>query len=153
MGETRDFLDENFSYEGEFYPGSKQKRRDLEPEPTVEERPEWDVNSYIKVIKGVSTEMFTIEALCLGLSRPAVTIRLWIRKGYIPEAIYRLPARTVNGKAQKGRRLYTREQVEAVLKVFEAHGIRQNVRVDWSKHHPAVDLEIAAAWLELRKQG
>lgn len=152
MGEARDFLNEEFSWEGEFYPGSKQKRRETE---TVEEAPEpaeWDVHSYTKVIQGLPTEMFTIEAICLGLDRSAVTIRLWIRKGYIPEAFYRTPKRIVKGEEKKGRRLYTRGQVEALLQVFEKHGIRHNCRVDWRKHYPAIATEIADLWLAQRNK-
>jgi hypothetical protein len=143
------FVSQEFSYQGDTYPGSKQKRA---PAPVMEPEKEvapWDARPYVKSYKGVPTEFFTIEALCIALDRPAVTVRLWIRNGYIPEATLRLPARDVKGSKQLNRRLYTRGQVEAVIKVFEDHGIRQNCRVKWADHG-SVAIEILEAWTALR---
>lgn len=151
MTNITDWLDANFKYEGDTYPGSKQKR-DPEPDYTpVVEPKAWDSHPFTKVVKGEVREFFTIDALCTGLDRPAVTIRLWIRKGYIPDATYRMPKRVAeDGTVYKGRRLYTREQVEAVLKAFESRNIRHNVRVTWTKHHPELALEIVNAWNGLK---
>lgn len=136
----------------EYWPGSKQKRN-VKAAPEPKRAPaDWSVHGKTKTIKvhGVPTEVefFNLEALRIGLDRPAVTIRNWIANEYIPEAIYRMPRRMVRGKEQLGQRLYTRAQVEAILRVFEEHGIRENCRVDWNRHHPAVATEIAMAWLE-----
>lgn len=95
----------------------------------------WDARSTKKVINGTEVEFFSIGAVCAALGRPAVTIRLWIRQGHLPAATYRMPTRTSeNGAVITGRRLYTRHQVESIVRVAEQHGILGTDRVDWSRH-------------------
>ena len=65
---------------------------------------------------GTQVEMFTIGSLAQALNRPIITVRHWIKKGYIPASPYRLPTTTDrNGDERKGRRLYTRPMIEAVV--------------------------------------
>lgn len=98
------------------------------------------------MINGETVELFAIGAVCAALGRPAVTIRLWIRQGHLPQATFRMPER--NGV--KGRRLYTRAQVEAIIQVAEAHGIRDASRVDWN-NHTTVASEIRELWNQQRR--
>lgn len=131
-----------------FFPGSRvplptpvseksTKRKTSSGRPTTT----WDARPTKKNIRGVDVEFFAIGAVCAALGRPAVTIRLWIRQGHLPQATFRMPDK--NGI--KGRRLYTREQVEAIIAVAEAHGIRTAERVDWSKHTTFAD-DVRKAW-------
>jgi DNA-binding transcriptional MerR regulator len=48
-----------------------------------------------------------------------VTLRLWEREGIIPKATYQINSESKNGR----RRLYTREQVEGLVKLAVEEGI------------------------------
>lgn len=142
----------------ERYPGSRKTRRPTELVPPPPEPVVWDTRGYSKMIGGKPVELFAIGALAAALDRPLVTIRLWIRNGHLPQAIYRLPTRKVpvygaDGSAlsyreQKGRRLYTRGQIEAVLRIAQDHGILHTPRVEWSEHK-SFAVEVADAWQQL----
>lgn len=148
----------------EFYPGSRHKRR-AAPEPVQEQLPlaveGWDSRPYRKVIGGVEREFFTLGAIGKALGRPLVTLRLWIRQGHLPNATYRLPPKQVavfdedgtqtGTREQKGRRLYTRDQIEVVIRVAAQHGLLGAHRVEWSEH-PTFAQEIAEQWRLLKQQ-
>jgi hypothetical protein len=143
---------EAFDELAEFYPGSRHKRRALAGA--------WDDRPYRKVIGGVEREFFAIGALGKALDRPLVTLRLWIRQGHLPQATYRLPTKQVpvfdadgtqiETREQKGRRLYTREQILAVVRIATQHGLLGAVRIEWSEH-PTFAQEIADAWRALKR--
>ena len=64
----------------EYIPGSKKKRRDLDPKVSRRKSGEsngWDANPVVKTLGGVETEVVTIGALALALEKTIVTIRLW----------------------------------------------------------------------------
>lgn len=129
-----------------FYPGSKVP---LPTEPIEQPKPEkpevaWDSRPYVKKVRGKEVEFFALGAVCTALGKSAVTIRNWIRQGHLPQASFRLPEK--NGI--KGRRLYTRAQIEALVRVAEAHKIVGSVRVDWSKHQSFAS-EVREAWAAL----
>lgn len=115
-----------------FYPGSNTPlpTGPVEPKTPPKKEVTWDARPTTKIIKGNPVEFFTIGALALALNKSVVTIRQWISKGYIPQAVYRLPDR---GNI-KGRRLYTREQIQVVLALAEEQGILSGRRIDWSKN-------------------
>lgn len=65
-------------------------------------------------INGEDLEMFSVGELARALERKPVTIRMWESQGWIPKANYRTPTprgEQVPGKAVKGRRLYSKEQI------------------------------------------
>lgn len=132
-----------------FFPGSRTPLPTAEKpsQKTEQVRPTgiWDTRPTQKVINGETVDFFSIGAVCLALGRPAVTIRLWIRDGHLPAATYRMPDRN----EIKGRRLYTRAQVEQLVKVAEAHGILGATRVIW-KEHPTFADDVRAAWDSVR---
>jgi hypothetical protein len=121
-------------------PGSKQKRR--EPNGTSEKRRKqilgesngWDANPIIKTLKGEETEVFTISALAQALEKQVVTIRLWEKKGYIPNAPYRLRSKQLNGKKVNGNRVYTRPLIEIAIAEFAVRGLLGSARVEWNQH-------------------
>lgn len=98
-------------------------------------------------INGIDTEMFTIGELCKAIGRKPVTVRMWESKGWIPKANYRTPppqGEQVPGKAVKGRRLYTRSQVEFLAHAVESYPLddhnvktwdkfRQHIKANWPK--------------------
>jgi hypothetical protein len=121
----------------EYVPGSKKKRRDLDPKVSRRKSGEsngWDANPVIKTLGGVETEVFTIGALALALEKTIVTIRLWERKGYIPRAPYRLRSKTLKGEKTGGNRVYTRALIESSIDEFNRRGLLGSARVEWSQH-------------------
>jgi hypothetical protein len=121
----------------EYIPGSKKKRRDLDPKVSRRKSGEsngWDANPVVKTLGGVETEVFTIGALALALEKTIVTIRLWERKGYIPRAPYRLRSKTLKGEKTGGNRVYTRALIESSIEEFNRRGLLGSARVEWSQH-------------------
>jgi hypothetical protein len=121
----------------EYVPGSKKKRRELDPKVSrrkVGESNGWDANPVIKTLGGIETEVFTIGALALALEKTIVTIRLWERKGYIPRAPYRLRSKTLKGEKTGGNRVYTRALIESSIEEFNRRGLLGSARVEWSQH-------------------
>lgn len=125
----------------EYYPGSRRKIEVPLPKKQEVSAAQWDAMPFKKWIGTKQVELFTIKALCLGLGRPAVTVRLWIRQGHLPQAPFKLPDK--NGI--RGRRMYSREHVAALLEVAYRHGIVDIPRVDWTQHQGLAD-EIRKAW-------
>lgn len=132
-----------------YFPGSRTplptQVESKKKQPAKREVVAWDARPTKKAVNGQMVDFFSIGAVCAAFGRPAVTIRLWIRQGHLPPATFRMPDR--NGV--KGRRLYTREQVEALIEVADAHGIREAGRVDWSKHGGFAD-DVRRAWADLK---
>jgi hypothetical protein len=121
----------------EYIPGSKQKRRDLDPKVSRRKSGEsngWDANPIIKTLGGVETEVFTIGALAQALEKSIVSVRLWERKGYIPRAPYRLRSKTLKGQKTGGNRVYTRALIETTLEEFSKRGLLGTARVEWNQH-------------------
>ena len=124
-----------------WYPGSRIPLPAIDQDEPEETEVFWDARPTTKIVNGSPVEFFTIGAIASALGRSAVTIRLWIRNKRIPAATYRLPDRN----NIKGRRLYTREQVTAIIEVAEKHGIIGSERVIWEQHD-SVYGEILDRW-------
>ena len=122
-------------------PGSKQKRRESNSvsekrrKQILGESNGWDENPIVKTVKGVETELFTISALAQALEKQVFTIRLWEKKGYIPEAPYRLRSKSLNGKKVSGNRVYTRRLIEITVEEFQRRGLLGSARVEWSYYN------------------
>ena len=94
---------------------------------------------------GVDREFFTVGELARALNRKPVTVRMWEQRGWIPKVKYRTapPAGTqLPGKPTKGRRLYTKNQVECLVEAVERFrlddhkapnwvGFREFIRTNW----------------------
>lgn len=135
--------------EVDYYPGSKRKRRDPKKvekaaKPQISE--DWAAKPLLKEIKGKTVEFFTIGSLARALNKSEVSIRLWIRKGYLPTEPYRLPATKMpDGKVVPGRRLYTREMIESAIASFASRGLLDTPRIEW-RDHPDLAQEIRDSW-------
>jgi DNA-binding transcriptional MerR regulator len=68
---------------------------------------------FTMVVKGVSIKLFTIGGLAAVLGCSVQAIRLWEKRGILPEPAF---------FSKKGDRLYTAEQIETLRKVAEAQG-------------------------------
>ena len=126
----------------EYIPGSKKKRRELDPKVSrrkVGESNGWDANPTIKTLGGKETEVFTIGALALALEKSIVSVRLWERKGYIPRAPYRLRSKTLKGQKTGGNRVYTRALIESAIEEFSKRGLLGTARVEWGQHEDLTD--------------
>ena len=126
----------------EYIPGSKKKRREIDPKVSrrkVGESNGWDANPTIKTLGGKETEVFTIGALALALEKSIVSVRLWERKGYIPRAPYRLRSKTLKGQKTGGNRVYTRALIESAIEEFSKRGLLGTARVEWGQHEDLTD--------------
>ena len=153
---NQDPLDRIFAELDEFYPGSKKKRRPLNPEakkPRVKkEEGSWDSEPQVKKLpNGSVVELFSAGAFALALGRPLVTIRLWERKGYIPRAPYRLKSMIVNGVKKPGWRMYSKAIIEATVASFESRGLIDVPRIDWNRH-PDLSIELLENWTKIHSQ-
>lgn len=122
MSEVSTVLDEFRDLD--FYPGSarpivRHPNRDVERRF---DKPAWDDRPQVLKVGGKDMEFFTIGQLAeaLGGRRP-VTIRKWERTGVIPKPTYRKPSEDPRGQ----RRLYSRAQVEGIIRISEEEGVRQ----------------------------
>ena len=110
--------------ERRFYPGSSQEIRDpTEPPPTRPDNDEdpWDAYPVVFPWRGSDTEFFTLGALAKAMGKSPITLRTWERRGWLPLARYR----TSSVNPQKAKRLYTRAQVEGIVKIAREEGLLQ----------------------------
>lgn len=150
-----DQVDQLLNELDEYYPGSRKKRRPLNPEakkPKVKEEGAWDSEPQVKKLpNGSVVELFSAGAFSLALGRPLVTIRLWERKGYIPRAPYRLKSIVVDGVKKPGWRMYSRAIVEATIESFEKRGLIEAPRIDWNRHSD-LSIELMDSWKKIHDQ-
>jgi hypothetical protein len=120
----------------EYYPGSRQRRRESKEARQARltsERIEakanesWDARPWRKRVKlkdgrEAYLELFPIGALAKALHRDSVTVRAWIRKGWLPHAGFQTkPLAGTRGDA--GRRLWTHAQIEGIARIAEEEGL------------------------------
>ena len=90
------------------------KRRQVEERRKEREKNKGkEIPTYFKVMLGdneISVRMYTAGQLAKRLGRKTQTMRVWERKGIIPEALYR--------NASKDR-LYTELQVRLIVKAYD----------------------------------
>lgn len=71
------------------------------------------------IIGGVERPMYTSGDLAEALDRQRQTLRKWERMGTIPKTPFR---------SKTNRRLYTKEQIEAIVSTVEKHNLQQGVK-------------------------
>lgn len=132
------------------YPGGREPvnrvKKDPPPAP-----PDWDTKPTILILKGKEREFFTIGDLATALGRSVVTIRSWENKGVLPKTPYRSPTPkgpprqsiAGGGTPTKGRRLWTREQIEGILRI--CHECR--VIIDPKRRPPSEEFTFKVAQL------
>jgi hypothetical protein len=150
-----DQVDKFFSGLDDFYPGSKKKRRPVDPNvkpKKVKETGSWDVSPQVKKLpNGNVVELYSAGSLCQALGRPIVTLRLWERKGYIPRAPYRLKSIIVDGVKKPGWRMYSKAMIESTVKIFNSRGLLEAPRIDWNRY-PDMSIELAESWKAIHDQ-
>lgn len=75
----------------------------------------------IMIARGQEVEFFTIGRLAAALNRRAVTLRAWEAAGILPTSGYHTPSRDPRGR----RRLYTRAQCEAIIRLAKELGVME----------------------------
>lgn len=83
--------------------------------------PDWDENPRVYTINGEDVEFFSVGQLARALGREPGTIRKWESQGVIPKATFQVPGR--DGDPRGRRRLYSRKQVEGMVKIAEDEGL------------------------------
>jgi hypothetical protein len=115
----------------EFYPGSKQKRREsvqMKKERTAAERKQekaeepWDARPIEIPYQGRIVQMFRIGSLAKALGKDAVTIRAWMRKGWLPHNSFVGPE-IYGTLGNAGRKLWTRRQIEGIVQIAQEEGL------------------------------
>lgn len=73
---------------------------------------------------------YTIRHLSMALGVQPVTIRAWESKGLLPRSGLRSakPSRAPLGHQPKGRRLWTKEMIDAILRIAQQEGVVLNGR-------------------------
>lgn len=101
------------------YPGrTKPKNRKPKKEKTSPDDASWDSHPTHYVIGGEKREFFLISHLAQALGYSVQSIRAWEAQRLLPRSPYRSPRTkrpVAGGRSNKGRRLWTREQIEAIL--------------------------------------
>lgn len=102
-----------------FYPGSKRRIPADRTPPKAVVEDAWDSHPVLLKVKGETKEFFTVGMLAQALGRRPATIREWEAKGHIPKAKFR----TAAVDTAKQKRLYTRRQVEVMVKIAQEEGL------------------------------
>lgn len=102
-----------------FYPGSKRRIPTERTPPKAVVEDAWDSHPVLLKVKGETKEFFTVGMLAQALGRRPATIREWEAKGIIPKAKFR----TAAVDTAKQKRLYTRRQVEVMVKIAQEEGL------------------------------
>lgn len=137
-----------------FYPGSKRKRHDVSTTTSTKVVADWELMASKKTypLAGRRVHLYRISALATALGKSEITIRSWIRVGYLPNAPIRLPAADATDVKKRGaHRMFTREMIQATVTAFDKRGLLGVPRVEWSLH-PDLPKEILAAWQRITKE-
>ena len=108
------------------YPGKTPPKNRKKRKPTRIEDPFSLLHPIVYSIRGEEQTFYTVGEVAKALNRKAGTIRSWEAKGFIPTAIYRAPApygQQLPGKIAKGRRLYSKKQVELLIYSVQHFGL------------------------------
>lgn len=109
-------------YPGRLPPVNRKKEEEKSDEVA---EVEWDSKPVVYNHGGKAREFFTIRHLAMALNRSPVTIRSWEKRGVLPKSPFRSPAPSgspIQGNKPKGKRLWTREQIEGLLQIASKTG-------------------------------
>ena len=120
---------EKFSDLEQPYPG-RRKPVNRDPQPAPPDTQVWtEVKPTIYIVGGEKREFYFIGTLAMALGYSVQSIRLWETAGLMPNTPYRSPrtAKPVaGGRSNKGKRLWTREQIEGILRLAKKHRVILN---------------------------
>lgn len=119
----------NTGFEDLDYPGRRKPKNRGEAATAPPPRAAWDAKPLIYNVDGKAQEFFIIGHLAKALDYSVQSIRAWEDKGLLPRSPYRSPrtARPVaGGRSNKGKRLWTREQIEGIVRLANKHKVILN---------------------------
>lgn len=115
LNPTTASTDEAPDSESDYYPGSKRKRRAVSGS-----KDPWDHVPHVDLlVRGSPHRFYTVGVLAAALDRKPPSMRKWERLGYLPDSGFRSPSKSVKGQ----RRLYTKEQIEGVVRIATEEGL------------------------------
>jgi hypothetical protein len=112
----------------EFFPGSRQP---ITGSPAGLRDLLGGLSGKTFTIAGKEVELFSISELAEVLNRKPVTLRKWEQKGIIPKATFVKPG--ANQDPRGRRRLYSREQVLALVRLADEEGILHDLHKQVTK--------------------
>jgi hypothetical protein len=89
----------------------------------------WDARPVRYMVGGEVREFYTISHLAAALGYSVQSIRAWEDKGLLPRSPFRSPRTrkpVAGGRSDKGKRLWTREQVEGIVRLARRHRVILN---------------------------
>jgi hypothetical protein len=111
------------------YPG-RRKPVNRGGQPVEKPKPvEWDARPLYYNVGGVKQEFFIIGHLAKALGYSVQSIRLWESQGLLPPSPYRSPrtkGMVAGGRSNKGKRLWTRAQIEGIVRLAAKHKVILN---------------------------
>ena len=110
------------------YPG-RRKPVNRDRQPVVEETPLCDAKPVYYKVGGERREFFLISHLANALGYSVQSIRGWEAAGLLPRTPYRSPRTrrpVAAGRSDKGRRLWTRAQIEGTIALAKKHQVILN---------------------------
>ena len=110
------------------YPGTN---REIGDRPPLPEPADWGKPKTFN-INGTPTEFYSVGQLAAALHRSPVTIRKWERLGILPVASFRTPGQV----REKARRLYSRAQLEIIVRIAYEEGLMAGTQDAQGILHP-----------------
>lgn len=110
------------------YPGRRKPVNRVTP-PEQTESNDWSDKPLKYMVAGEEREFFTIGHLAKALGYSVQSIRAWENQRLLPRSRYRTPSpRQADqpGHLVKGRRLWTRAQIEGILRIASEEGVILN---------------------------
>ena len=86
----------------------------------------WDAKPVYYLVDGEKREFFLISHLARALDYSVQSIRAWEAQGLLARTPYRSPRTkrpVAGGRSDKGKRLWTRQQVEGIVKIAKKHKV------------------------------
>jgi hypothetical protein len=111
------------------YPGRRRPVNRDGKKRTIPKQQVWDGHPVFYMVNGNRQEFFTIGHLAKALGYSQQSIRAWEATGLLPKSGIRSPkARKpmAGGRSTKGKRLWTREQIDGILRIAQAEGVILN---------------------------
>ena len=116
-------------FDGLDYPGRTKPKNRAVPKIQPQVDNTWDARPAFYVMNGRKQEFFLISHLAQALGYSVQSIRAWEAQRLLPRSPYRSPktrGMVAGGRSNKGRRLWTREQIEAILSAAKRHKVILN---------------------------